>query len=49
MQNFQNAFETLKQSIIRAFSICMTAPLTGFSSKPEDIHKKKIGQFLNHG
>ena len=28
MQNFQNSFETRKRSFIRAFSICMTVPLT---------------------
>ena len=28
MQNFQDAFETYKQSFIIAFSICMTVPLT---------------------
>ena len=27
MQNFQDLFETRKRSFIRAFSICMTAPL----------------------
>ena len=27
MPNFQNTFETSKQSIISAFSICMTVPL----------------------
>ena len=27
MQNFQNTFETLKQSFFSAFSICMTVPL----------------------
>ena len=28
MQNFQDIFETRKQSDISAFSICMTVPLT---------------------
>ena len=27
MRNFQDAFETLKQSFISTFSICMTVPL----------------------
>ena len=27
MRNFQDAFETRKQSFIRAFLICMTVPL----------------------
>ena len=27
MRNFQDTFETLKQSFISAFSICMTVPL----------------------
>ena len=29
MWNFQDTFETRKQSIISAFSICMTVPLSG--------------------
>ena len=29
MWNFQDTFETRKQSIISAFSICMTEPLSG--------------------
>ena len=28
MRNFQDAFETRKQSFIRAFLICMTVPLS---------------------
>ena len=28
MQNFQDTFETRKQSFINTFSICMTIPLT---------------------
>ena len=28
MQNFQDTFQTRKQSFISAFSICMTVPLT---------------------
>ena len=28
MRNFQDTFETLKRLFIRAFSICMTVPLT---------------------
>ena len=31
MRNFQDSFETHKQSLIRAFSICMTIPLTDSS------------------
>ena len=30
MQNFQNTFETGKQSIISAFSGCMTLPLINY-------------------
>ena len=32
MQNFQDTFETPKQSFINTFSICITVPLTKFSS-----------------
>ena len=32
MQNFQDTFETPKQSFISAFSICMTVPLKTFAS-----------------
>ena len=31
MRNFQNTFETRKQSFVSAFSICMTAPLIYFT------------------
>ena len=30
MQNFQDTFETRKQSFISAFSICMTVPIKQF-------------------
>ena len=33
MQNFQDTFETRKQSFIGAFSICMTVPLTIFRNR----------------
>ena len=30
MQNFHDTFETCKQSLVSAFSICMTAPFSNF-------------------
>ena len=35
MRNFQNNFETFKQSFISAFSICMTVPLKSDSHLPK--------------
>ena len=38
MQNFQDTFETRKQSCISAFSICMTLPLREISRQMDLLY-----------
>ena len=46
MQNFQDTFETCKQSFISAFSICKSVPLRT-SNETKNYHKSNIFN-LNH-
>ena len=39
MRNFQDTFETHKQSFIGAFSICMTVPLRVKTNLPINYHR----------
>ena len=57
MQNFQDTFETCKQSFTSAFSVCMTVPLTAtrdlhsFMLSKNKISKESIAWnycFLEH-
>ena len=45
MRNFQDIFETRKQSVISAFSICMTVTLISDLSVSDEIFKTSENSF----